>query len=436
MSLDPQDEIKKDIILIVVGSEQFFIERSKLLTYPDTLLGKIALDEKQNTIHIDRDPKLFACIFNFYENGFVENPENISYKVFDDELKFYLMPRDSKTLFSVDKEYMTSFNEDIKKELEPKAKVTGKRKRESVEYIKKGIIDELASINERQEELHDSLKQIEWISKFNEINSRKKEKNNITYIPTFVKSHVREKILKFKQRKIYPGGINDLRNWNPNRDLPHVPGNVETVSQKILPDVVNLHFDDEYGIDFGDWHTSEYFPEDDSDMPLELDSRLLEGVHREEYEYWKKIVGDKNIRIIQIFNIINSAIDNTYVDDGKDGFIDKKPLIDTDSILYKCEDERLTYHFTFGVNIHISEDSYITRPVIDKELRKNILNCLTAKEIIKHANFPLGYERNGVKRNELFDPFPDLKDKNEEIWEWPDHFFQAYSRTYLIEIKH
>jgi hypothetical protein len=80
-------------ILLNISGRKFKCTRSTLEKYPKTLLGSIEkdffYDEKKNEYFLDRDPKLFRHILNFYRTGRLHYPKSECLTLYEQELALF-----------------------------------------------------------------------------------------------------------------------------------------------------------------------------------------------------------------------------------------------------------------------------------------------------------------------------------------------------------
>jgi hypothetical protein len=97
-------------ILFNVGGKKFLTSISTLQKYPDTFLGlltspsNLALLKKDPTdgsVFIDRDPKSFRVVLNFYRDGTLVIPPHIYPSEFQRELDFYGLSSDGVSSISL-----------------------------------------------------------------------------------------------------------------------------------------------------------------------------------------------------------------------------------------------------------------------------------------------------------------------------------------------
>ncbi len=74
MDKNGQNKAPNDSNLIInVSGKRYDCNKSTLERYPDTLLGSVEkeyfFDQENNEYFIERDPKLFRYILNFYNTG-------------------------------------------------------------------------------------------------------------------------------------------------------------------------------------------------------------------------------------------------------------------------------------------------------------------------------------------------------------------------------
>lgn len=80
-----------------VGGKIFMTSKETLQAYPDTLLGNLVAENKENKQNVleltfDRNPKLVDSVLDFYRTGELHLPRNICAAVVERELRFWRIP--------------------------------------------------------------------------------------------------------------------------------------------------------------------------------------------------------------------------------------------------------------------------------------------------------------------------------------------------------
>lgn len=96
LSMDSKQSlsVEETPITLNIGGKKYETLRSTLITYPDTLLGRMFtsckdMTKDKNEFFFDRDGELFTYILNYYRNGFIDYPYNVPINTFCAELQFW-----------------------------------------------------------------------------------------------------------------------------------------------------------------------------------------------------------------------------------------------------------------------------------------------------------------------------------------------------------
>lgn len=367
-SLD-ETESKKDITIIKVNNRKYNIEKDKLLKYPDTLLGKMVKDNnKETVIVLDRYIASIDCILHFYEHGFIKVPSDIMYDNFIEELNFLLMPLPiSPDIYGIDKNFLKL--EDDKKN----------HKIKLLSEMKKSMTEQIVHWTEKVSSLKDDIHSLSKIEKIMRI----KNKNDIVYIPIECKT---SKVKEYKPM------IETIRPNLDNYDNEH-------------------DRDSQYARD--EMNNSNYYIET-------VDSKFVTDEAKDEYEFFKNVFGDKNIRIIKLYNVVNSV-------ELRDVYFSRATHVPNKEIIAS--------YTSFGTSTYTDTPSKILIPKIQKTLLDNILNSLDAEsvacsysEIIEKSNKKFNYDHSIL--------FPNGDNNGRELpWHSRSFYTQTLTCTYVVEIK-
>lgn len=87
-------ESTRDVVELDVGGQRFKVARSTIMKFPDTMLGALIdrWDTDTKPAFIDRDPRRFGYILDFYRNGEIVLPISVSKTEVEKDAKFFGLP--------------------------------------------------------------------------------------------------------------------------------------------------------------------------------------------------------------------------------------------------------------------------------------------------------------------------------------------------------
>ena len=101
--------LKEGEVCLVVGGRRFVVDAGIFKQHPDTMLGRMfgsslqtqmsrANEEGEYVLSPNTPPAVFRAILDFYKNGRMQCPSNVSISQFRDACSYFLIPFDQQSI--------------------------------------------------------------------------------------------------------------------------------------------------------------------------------------------------------------------------------------------------------------------------------------------------------------------------------------------------